>query len=123
MLTEKERREFKRALEQEFVIIRNNATAAFDAECICLCAKLDKLCHQPTLAGLGSDLRDFKKQVRIDLDLHAVEILSALHRISEGTYGRCVECREDLTYDELRVNPAQRFCSRCCIEREMLRSN
>jgi RNA polymerase-binding transcription factor DksA len=123
MLSDEQRKELKLALEREFVAIRTKAMAAFDAECICLCAELDKLWRGRNMESLGSDLRNFKKQVSIDLDLHAVEILSALRRISEGTYGRCVECAEDLRYGDLRVNPALQFCEKCRVEREVVHRN
>jgi len=123
MLTDEQRKRLKRALEREFVAIRTKAMAAFDAECICLCAELDKLWRKQTVETLGSDLRNFTRHITIDLDLHAVEILSALRRISEGTYGRCVECGEDLRYGDLRANPAARFCNRCRLEREVIHHN
>ena len=123
MLSDEQRKELKLALEREFAAIRTKAMAAFDAECICLCAELDNLWWKRNIESLGSDLRNFKKQVSIDLDLHAVEILSALRRTNEDTYGRCVECGEDLSYGELRLNPALRFCDQCRVERETIRRN
>jgi DnaK suppressor protein len=51
-------------------------------------------------------------------ELRALE--SALERMSEGTYGECEECGDQIDPRRLEVQPISRMCIRCAnrIERE-----
>lgn len=42
-----------------------------------------------------------------------VKINQALERISEGEYGYCVECGEDIPAKRLEIDPAASQCIRC----------
>jgi DnaK suppressor protein len=43
--------------------------------------------------------------------LHEIE--SALARIDEGDYGRCIDCEEPIDPRRLQAHPAARRCARC----------
>lgn len=42
-----------------------------------------------------------------------VEISAALQRITQGTFGRCEECGEEISRDRLQVLPYARHCIAC----------
>ncbi|MEM8743051.1 MAG: TraR/DksA C4-type zinc finger protein [Pseudomonadota bacterium] len=42
-----------------------------------------------------------------------IKIEQALERISEGDYGYCVECGEDIPVKRLEIDPAVAQCIRC----------
>lgn len=56
------------------------------------------------------------------LDDHSIreieEINAALQRISDGTYGLCERCGEEIPLGRLRVLPATRFCLGCAKKAE-----
>ena len=56
---------------------------------------------------LASDLYD-------RLQEHRAEILGALDRIQQGSYGRCAICGEPIPYERLEVMPETYTCIRCC---------
>lgn len=41
------------------------------------------------------------------------DVLAALDRIEEGTYGTCVDCGEGIAVDRLRAIPSARRCIDC----------
>lgn len=41
------------------------------------------------------------------------EVQAALARLSEGSYGECVQCGEAVGYERLRIAPAAGRCMRC----------
>ena len=45
------------------------------------------------------------------LVLHKKELVAALARIKDGTYGLCEECGEKIDEDRLEANPAASTCS------------
>jgi DnaK suppressor protein len=46
------------------------------------------------------------------------KINEALARLEEGTYGRCTECREEITESRLRALPFTPICSLCMEARD-----
>lgn len=44
------------------------------------------------------------------LSARRLEIVAALKRMQDGTYGMCEECGEKIEEDRLEVNPAARTC-------------
>ncbi len=52
-------------------------------------------------------LLSFKSDQRID------ELRSALERLEEGSFGRCIACKGDIGQDLLEADPAMRLCERC----------
>jgi RNA polymerase-binding transcription factor len=41
------------------------------------------------------------------------EIVAALRRIDEGTYGKCERCGEDIPVERLEAIPTARLCVKC----------
>lgn len=52
------------------------------------------------------------------LQTEQVRLQSALHRISEGTFGRCAVCGEDIAVERLRFQPDAIFCVPCAQNRK-----
>jgi RNA polymerase-binding transcription factor DksA len=44
------------------------------------------------------------------------EILDALHRIEQGTFGRCENCGQGISAERLEALPYARYCVRCAAE-------
>jgi RNA polymerase-binding transcription factor DksA len=63
-------------------------------------------------ADIGSETfereKDFSILEQVEAELAAVE--RALHRLEEGSYGRCDACRQPIDEDRLEAIPAARFC-------------
>jgi DnaK suppressor protein len=55
--------------------------------------------------------RDLAELQRVD---------AALHRIADGTYGRCTDCREPIPTRRLRAQPSAARCARCQAAAERL---
>lgn len=51
------------------------------------------------------------------LRLRQRQLLAAQDRVSQGVYGRCCECDEDIDLDRLQQDPAVVFCMACQMER------
>lgn len=49
---------------------------------------------------------------------HRGEITRALARISDTSYGRCLECDEYITTARLEINPTVELCISCANQRE-----
>jgi len=78
--------------------------------------------HYRDLAGEVTDLGDEavgSEIAAIDNALigHYVgdvrEIEGALARITDGSYGRCLDCKDDIEYARLSAYPTSRRCERC----------
>jgi RNA polymerase-binding transcription factor DksA len=41
------------------------------------------------------------------------EVVDALARVEDGTYGRCADCDAPIPRERLHARPAARFCVRC----------
>jgi RNA polymerase-binding transcription factor len=41
------------------------------------------------------------------------EVEAALHRMDDGTYGHCPECRREIPAERLEQFPAARYCALC----------
>jgi DnaK suppressor protein len=51
--------------------------------------------------------------VETSLEKQLQDVLSALLRIENGTYGKCENCQKDIPLERLRVNPSARVCLDC----------
>jgi RNA polymerase-binding transcription factor DksA len=51
------------------------------------------------------------------------EVLEALRRIDEGTYGTCERCGEKILEERLELLPYTRYCARCATEIQTDRSD
>lgn len=56
-----------------------------------------------------------ENDARIDAMTSAslADVEAALERIESGTYGRCVECDEEIPVERLEILPATPVCVRC----------
>jgi len=51
--------------------------------------------------------------VEVSLEKKLQEIISALRRMEKGTYGFCENCRQEISTERLRANPAAAICIKC----------
>jgi DnaK suppressor protein len=54
-------------------------------------------------------VRNLQERERVKFD----EVLQALGRLDDGTFGRCTGCRSTIEYNRLLVFPETRTCSGC----------
>ena len=52
--------------------------------------------------------KDFSILEQVEAEL--ADVQRALHRLDEGTYGRCEACHEPIGDERLEAQPAARFC-------------
>jgi RNA polymerase-binding transcription factor DksA len=57
-------------------------------------------------------LEDRREDVADDVR-EAKQLSAALARIEEGTFGRCVQCSDDIDFKRLLAHPAATRCARC----------
>lgn len=81
--------------------------------------------NQEQFANLAGQVHDAGEESLADLlvDVNQAEIARdvqelreierAQARITEGTYGRCTECGEEITRARLEANPSAQRCIRC----------
>jgi len=48
-----------------------------------------------------------------DLEKQLKDVLDALKRMEDGSYGFCENCQQDIDIDRLRAYPAARTCIKC----------
>ena len=118
MLSLEQIEELKQELHRRLGKIFLSGHAVVDAEYVRLCMQIDKLRKGEHYQLLAPDLRTMKKTIEIELDLNAIEILSALRRIQEYTYGKCAACDADIRYEELGLNPSEELCTPCRVRHE-----
>lgn len=51
--------------------------------------------------------------VEITLEKRLQEVLAALKRIENGTYGNCQNCGQEIDIERLKANPAATTCIKC----------
>lgn len=56
-----------------------------------------------------SELISLVEQLRAGYD----EVVGALRRIDEGSYGKCERCGEEIPFERLEAIPAARLCMQC----------
>lgn len=63
-------------------------------------------------ADAGTEMFEREKDMALDhLDeQHLRDINSALHRIEEGTYGKCLECHQEIDFERLKAIPYTEYC-------------
>ena|SRR5438128_6208046 len=71
-------------------------------------------------ADLGSDT--FEQEVSLSLlqteNQQLGEIIAALRRLDDGTFGRCEECKEPISMERLRAASYARLCIECARDAE-----
>ena len=45
--------------------------------------------------------------------LYLIRLEEALTRLNQGTYGQCLQCRDDIAMERLRYQPDAVLCMRC----------
>lgn len=78
--------------------------------------------YETTFEEIGSDKDDNATEVdqytgnfsvEISLEKQLQDILDALKRIENGTYGICENCQKEIGIERLRANPSARTCIKC----------
>ena len=109
-LTPDQLAELKQELERELARLHRSMATTQDAtrpveldqSSIGRLSRVDALQNQQLSKGLHE-----REQQR------EAQILEALQRIEEGTYGECVACGEQIPYGRLLVMPEARSCATC----------
>jgi RNA polymerase-binding protein DksA len=66
-------------------------------------------------ADEGGETFEKEKSLAIQGNLEVIlgEVDHALHKLDNGTYGRCDECGADIPYERLEVRPQATLCIHC----------
>lgn len=61
---------------------------------------------------VADKIEEFRNNIAIekDLEIRYEEVVSALKKIEENTYGICETCNEEIEEDRLEANPAAKTC-------------
>ena len=95
-------------LEGELARLKRRLGVALPSEMLASCEGQHDVAMDHLLARRGAaDLCD-------GLQERCAEIVGALDRIQQGSYGRCAICGERIPYPRLEVVPETRTCIRCC---------
>ncbi|MBM2840999.1 MAG: hypothetical protein HW412_1527 [Bacteroidetes bacterium] len=113
MLTNEELEILREQLGKELAGIIIRAHATVDAEIIQLCVHLDRNSIAEHAMNPPADMTGWKKTVEVELDLRSAEVLFALQRMKAKKYGTCGGCGAAVSFEELLLNPWERFCARC----------
>lgn len=91
------------ALDQEEDIAKaNRDTVTLDQQSVGRLSRMDAL-QQQAMVKATHHRRQTERQ----------QLLAALNRIADGSYGACEDCAEDIAAARLRLNPAVRLCFEC----------
>jgi len=123
MLTDEEQDYLKQKLGCQLASIILDAHATVDAEIVLLCSKLDRMDGEQWQRMYGGDLSGWKKVINVELDMHVAEVLRALSRMKESTYGGCIQCYAELSFNELQSNPTEQICVNCRVEHRQTQHN
>lgn len=78
--------------------------------------------YETTFDNLGTDREDNTTEVEEYAENLSVEttleerlqnVISALERIENGTYGFCDNCQKEIDIERLRANPSAKTCIKC----------
>jgi RNA polymerase-binding transcription factor DksA len=118
MLSDKQRLDFKKILEQRFLAlreeIRHELLQSDEERYIDLAGQVHDL-EEEALADLLVDLG------LAVLDLHIEEVRdidAALLRIARGSYGVCIDCEADIALERLQAYPTAKRCRPCQVAYE-----
>lgn len=103
-MTDSQRREIERHLEDALATLRLQASIGTDQDMYCA--------DENEFASRLSEMRmNVTLQARIVRQIRLLE--DARHRLSVADYGTCDECGEDIPVSRLKANPATRLCVHC----------
>lgn len=66
-----------------------------------------------TRARLGAGSREISLVLTIGAHNALNDVLAALRRMDEGSYGRCAECSAAIDIERLEILPQTTFCTAC----------
>jgi len=78
--------------------------------------------YETSFEALGTDRDDNATEVdqytgnlsvETTLEKKLQDVMDALERIGQGTYGVCENCKKEISIDRLRVNPSAKTCMSC----------
>lgn len=78
--------------------------------------------YETSFEELGTDKDDNATEVdqytqnlsvETALEKKLQEVLDALERMENGTYGKCVNCNDEIPVERLRANPSAKTCIHC----------
>jgi RNA polymerase-binding protein DksA len=78
--------------------------------------------YETSFKNIGNDKEDNATEVdqythdlsvETSLEKKLQEVLGALERIENGTYGKCLNCGEDIPIERLKANPDSKDCIKC----------
>jgi len=115
-LDEKTIEELKLALLKEKAVLENNLDR--------IARPVDKKGgdYETSFEDIGPDREDNASEVEqysdnlpveITLEKKLKDIIGALERIENGTYGICVNCNQEISLDRLKANPSANTCIKC----------
>lgn len=63
----------------------------------------------------ASEVEEYADNLALEenLEKQLKEVLEALARIENGTYGKCENCNEEIPLERLRAYPAAKTCLKC----------
>jgi DnaK suppressor protein len=102
--TEELRQDLVRALArlERSVKLNGNGAVDLDQACVGRLSRIEALQNQSLTRGL-------KERERIQLE----QVLDALCRLEQGTYGTCTACQTPIPFERLQVFPETRTCTPC----------
>ncbi|MFZ2188458.1 MAG: TraR/DksA C4-type zinc finger protein [Candidatus Moraniibacteriota bacterium] len=78
--------------------------------------------YAATFDNIGTDREDNTTEVEeytenlpveITLEKKLQDIISALDRMENGTYGKCENCQKEIDIERLKANPSAKTCIKC----------
>jgi len=78
--------------------------------------------YETSFDDIGTDREDNATEVgeytdnlsvELTLEKRLQEIIEALSRMKDGTYGFCENCKKEIDIERLRANPAAKTCIKC----------
>jgi RNA polymerase-binding protein DksA len=78
--------------------------------------------YEPTVEDIGRSQEDnaeeyeeYENRLNITetLEKNLNEVIAALQRMEDGTYGKCANCDKEIPIERLKVFPSAKFCLDC----------
>ena len=78
--------------------------------------------YEPMIENIGTDREDNTTEVEqfadnlpieMALEKKLQDVISALEKIKNGTYGICENCQEEIDVKRLEINPSAKTCIKC----------
>ena len=66
--------------------------------------------------------RDLKYSLAYKGDGYLVDLCNALNRIKEGTFGKCLMCKKEISPENLEEAPTSRLCPECAEKLQVSKS-